>query len=216
MQTELGILGASNVVNGVVLWQFNIPVGNDNDDVEPSGEVDVFQSLGVSAVAYPKTEEGYAEGVGIRDCGGKALVCIGARDTRNAKLVGKMSAGDTTLHSTGPGSVAQCFLKHQKKQAGLATDDADGKSMMLLLDGKNKKVQLAARGAMVQIDEKGDISIVNKSGAGILIAGKKITLLGELSLPGMTPGMSLVQALPAPQGPGPLTNPLSPVLGVSK
>jgi hypothetical protein len=217
MEAEIGILGASSLVNGNALWQFNIPISNDNDDVEPSGEVDSIQSLGVTSLPFPKDNDGYAEGVGLRDCGGKSLVCIGGRDTRNAELVGKMGPGDTTLHSTGPGSVAQCFLKHKKKQAGLATDDVDGKSMMFLLDGKNKKMQLTARKAMFEFAPNGDISLVNAEGAGILIQGSKIVILGDLSLPGMQPGMALVQAAPVPQPAGPLVvGQLLPVLGVSK
>jgi hypothetical protein len=216
MEAEIGILGASSVTLGVATWQFNIAISNDNDDVEPCGEVDSIQSLGVTSLPFPKDDDGYAEGVGLRDCGGKSLVCIGGRDTRNAKLVGKMGPGDTTLHSTGPGSVAQCFLKHKKKQAGLATDDVDGKSMMFLLDGKNKKMQLTARKAMLEFAPNGDISLVNAEGAGILIQGGKIVILGDLSLSGMQPGMALMQGLPKPEGPGPLSGTLSPVLGVSK
>jgi hypothetical protein len=215
MEAEIGILGASSLVNGNALWQFNIPISNDNDDVEPGGEVDSIQSLGVTSLPFPKDDDGYAEGVGLRDCGGKSLVCIGGRDTRNAKLVGKMGPGDTTVHSTGPGSVAQCFLKHKKKQAGLATDDVDGKSMMFLLDGKNKKMQLTARKAMLEFAPNGDISLVNAEGAGILIQGGKIVILGDLSLPGMLPGMALMQG-PTIGYPSAPAGKLDPVLGVSK
>ncbi len=215
MEAEIGILGSAALVDGVPTWQVNVAVSNDNDDVEPCGEVDVFQALGLTALPQGKTDEGYAEAVFLRDCGGRDVVCVGARDTRNAGLVGRMSPGDTTIHSTGPGSVAQCFLKHAKKQAGLATDDADNKTMMFLLDGKNKKVQLAGRGAMLQIDERGDFAIVNKQGVGLLIQGNKVVILGDLSLPGMTPGMAIMQGLPAGQTPA-APVPLTPVLGVSK
>jgi hypothetical protein len=218
MSADIVTLGAASIsAAGIITWQAAVEIGNDNDDVEPFGQPDVIQSLGVASLPYPKDNEGRAEGLILRDCGGKDGVCIGARDTRNAKLVGKMGPGDTTLHSTGPGSVAQCFLKHKKKQAGLATDDVDGKSMMFLLDGKNKKAQLAARGAIVEIAPNGDISIINKQGTGILIQGGKIVILGELSLPGMTPGMALVQGAPIPQPPGPIAaGQFTPVLGVSK
>jgi hypothetical protein len=217
MEAEIGILGSFSLVAGVPLWQFNIPVGNDNDDVEPAGEVDAIQSLGHSSVPYPKTDDGYAEGLGLRDCGGKSLVCVGGRDTRNASIVGKLKPGDTSVHATGPGATAQCFLKNTNKQAGLAVDDRDGKSMMFLLDGKNKKMQLTARKAMLEYAPNGDISLINAQGAGILIQGGKIVILGDLSLPGMTPGMALMQALAIPQPAGPLAaGQLTPVPGVSK
>lgn len=212
---DIGILGQSAIANGVITWQVNVPVGNDNEDVEPCGEVDVMQGLGLASMPFPKTAEGYAEALMLRDCGGKDVVCVGARDTRNAELVGKMKPGDTTLHSTGPGSVAQCFLKHEKKQAGLATDDVTGKTMMFLLDGKNKKAQLTARGAMIQIDEDGSILIVEKGGAGIKLQDGKIFILGDLVLPGMTPGFVLAQMAPAGQPPGPAAVLLTPLKGVS-
>lgn len=33
---------------------------------------------------------------------GQTAVCVGARDTRDATLVGKIKPGDAVLHSTGP------------------------------------------------------------------------------------------------------------------
>lgn len=215
MEADIGLLGASAIVNGVVTWQVNVAVGNDNDDVEPSGNVDVLQSLGVSSLPYPKDDDGYAEATMLRDIAGRAVVCIGGRDTRNAKLVGKLKPGDTTLHSTGPGSVAQCFLKHEKKQAGLATEDADGKSMILVLDGKNKRIQITARGAAIQIDDDGSITLASKGGAGIKL-DNKINFLGTVSLPGMTPGMALMQGPPSGSPGGPASAPMFPVMSVGK
>jgi len=212
VSAEIGILGAAQVTAGVVTWQVNVAIGNDNDDVEP-GSGDVFQGLGLTSLASPKDDEGYAECVFLRDVGGKPQVCIGARDTRNAKLVGRMQPGDTTLHSTGPGSVAQCFLKHSKKQAGLATDDVDGKSMLFLLDGKNKKAQLTARGAMIQIDEDGSVAITEKGGAGLILRDGKISIIGDLSLPGLT-GFLMQCTSPASPG-GSAAAPMTAVKGVS-
>jgi len=66
MEADIGILGASSAKGGVALWQFNVAVGNDNDDVEPSGEVDVIQSLGITSLPFPKDASGHAEGLGKR------------------------------------------------------------------------------------------------------------------------------------------------------
>lgn len=213
-RVDIAVLGASRVVNGSCVWQSNVPVANDVDDVEPFGELKVYQGLGLSSLPFPKDETGHAEGCFVEDVGGNNAVCIGGRDTRNAALVGKLKPGDTTLHSTGPGSVAQCFLKHEKKQAGLATEDVNGKSMIFLLDGKNKKGQWAARGAIIEIGEDGAITLTAKGGAGLRI-DDKIYLLGDLSLPGMNPGMVLMQGSPAGQTP-PTPTLLMPVLGVGK
>ncbi|HTJ17833.1 MAG TPA: hypothetical protein VL494_13730 [Steroidobacteraceae bacterium] len=216
MTADIGILGASKVVAGVVTWQVNVAVGNDNDDVEPGGEVDVFQTLGVSSVPYPKTSDGYAEGLFFRDCGGKSVVCFAGRDTRDAGFTGKLRPGDTTIHATGPKASAQCFLKNEKKQAGLAVDDAEGKSMLFLLDGKNKKAQIAARGAMIQIGDDGSISLIDKSGAGLVISNGKVRIVGNLSLPGMTPGLCLMQGPPTGSPGGSLAIAMTAVQNASK
>jgi hypothetical protein len=212
---DIAVLGASKVVDGVPVWQANVPVANDVDDVEPFGEIDAIQSLGHTALPYPADSTGHAEGLFATGVAGRDAVCFGARDTRNAGLVGKMKPGDTTLHSTGPGSVAQCFLKHEKKQAGLATEDADGKTMLFMLDGKNKKAQLAARGAMIEIGKDGSITFTAKGGASIKL-DDKIYLLGPLSLSGMTPGFALMQgpATGSPGGGGAV--PMTPVMSVGK
>lgn len=210
---DIGILGASKITAGVVTWQVTIAVGNDNNDVEPFGEPDVFQSLGIDSVPFPKTEEGYAECLVLRDIGGKDAVCIGARDTRNNAFIGRMKPGDTSVHATGPAATAQCFLKNANKQAGLTVDDADKKSMMFLLDGKNKKSQWTARGAIFQIAEDGSIAITEKGGAGMIFRDGKIFVVGALVLPGMKPGQVLAQMLPAGQPPGGAVAML-PVMGV--
>ena len=214
MDADIGILGASNATAGVVTWQTNVAVTNNDDDVEPGGEIDVIQGLGLSSLPMPKDASGYAEAVFIRDCGGKDQVCIGGRDTRNAALVGKLKPGDTTLHSTGPGSVAQVFCKHEKKQCGLATDDVDKKSMLFLLDGKNKKAQLVARGAVIEIGEDGAITFTAKGGASLRL-DDKIYVIGDLSLPGMTPGLALMQGPPIGYPTAP-AGPLVPVQSVGK
>jgi hypothetical protein len=214
MSADIVTLGAASIsAGGIITWQAAVEIGNDNDDVEPFGQPDVIQSLGVASLPYPKDNEGRAEGLILRDCGGKDGVCIGARDTRNARLVGKMGPGDTTLHSTGPGSVAQCFLKHKKKQAGLATDDVDGKSMMFLLDGKNKKSQWTARGAGIQFLSDGAISITEKGGAGFILRGGKIFVMGTLVLPGLKGYLMQCVSPSSPAGPAALA--MTAVLGVS-
>lgn len=213
MSGDIVTLGAASITAGVITWQAVVPIGNDNDDVEPFGQPDVFQSLGVMAIPYPKTDEGRAEGLILRDCGGKDAVCIGARDTRNSAFVGKMKPGDTSLIATGPGATAQCFLKNEKKQAGLAVDDADGKTMLFLLDGKNKKAQWSARGAMIQIDTDGSISFTEKGGAGLLLKGGKVFVIGDFVLPGLK-GYLMQCALPA-SGAGAGAVAMTAVLGVS-
>lgn len=213
MQADIAVGGASSLKEGVPQWQASIPVGDETSDVDPFGEIQVFQALGIDSLPFAADESGKAELVILRDCGGRSAVCIGARETRNADFIGKMSPGDTSVHATGPKATAQCFLKNTKKQAGLAVDDAQSKTMLFLLDGKNKKAQWTARGAMIEITVEGDIVFTSKGGASLLLSDK-VYVLGDLSLPGMTPGMALMQgpAVGDPTG----VSPLLPVQGVGK
>ncbi len=213
---DICVLGTAKVVKGVTLWQGVIPVGNEIDDVESFGEAPVFQALGVSALPYPKDENGYAEAMAFRNVGGRSIVYGGARDTRSAAIVGKMEAGDTVVHSTDPSQSSQLQLKGKKRQAALTTKSSKGKTMMLILDGKNDKGQWTCNGAMIEIDPVGDISIVGKGGAGLLFQGNNVFVLGNLKLPGMVPGQVLLQGLPKPEGPGVLVGTITPVLGVGR
>jgi hypothetical protein len=213
MSADIVTLGAASISKaGVVTWQAKVPVGNDNQDAEPFGEPDVFQSLGVDSIPYPTTEDGRAEGLILRDVGGKDAVCVGARDTRNNAFIGRMKPGDTTVHATGPKATAQCFLKNSSKQAGIAVDDADKKSMLFLLDGKNKKAQLTARGAMIEIDAEGRIILTGKGGASIII-DKKITFVGDIVIPGLKGFLMQCVAPASPAGPAALA--MTAVQGVS-
>lgn len=215
--TEIRVttLGASKVVDGVPVWQTNAPVGDETTDVDPLGDSDVMQALGLAAMPYPADASGFGQAIVVQGVEGFVGVVIGARDTRNASIVGKLKPGDVTLHTTGPGSVAQCFLKHEKKQAGFATEDANGKTILFLLDGKNRKGQWSQNGAMIEIGPDGSITFTAKGGASLVLSDK-VYVVGELSLPGMLPNMALMQGPPtgSPGGAGAL--PLFPVQAVGK
>lgn len=212
---DIAILGASKLSeDGAPMWQAVVPITDDTNDVEPMGEADVFQALGVSSRPWQKDANGYAEAVFARNCGGRVAVCLGGRDTRSAKIVGNLKPGDTVIHSTGPEQAAQLQLKESKRQAVLATKDTRGRTMALVLDGKNDKFQIAVLGAMIEIDKNGDMSFTNAQGAGFMIQGGKFHVLAELSLQGMQPGLALMQGPPTGDPSG--TAPLFPVLGVSK
>ncbi len=195
---DIVILGVHKAIKGIVSWQGIIPVGNEDDDVESLGEAPVFQCLGVSSMAWPKDATGYAEGIGVRNCGGYDFVWLGARDTRSATIVGNLKPGDTVVHSTGPNQAAQLQLKEEKKQAVLVTKDSRNRTMALVLDGKTDMAGIFACGGCITFDENGDWSIVSSGGAAIKSQGSKVMILAELSLPGMEPGMALAQMYPVP------------------
>jgi hypothetical protein len=209
-------LGASSIdpEAGTTKWQALTDANNPK--AENLGEVEVFQSLGMTARPYPADANGAAEGVGLRNCGGRSLVCIAARDARTAKVAAGLKPGDVCLHSTGPKQSSQIRCLEEKRQVVAATKDSSDNAIMVVLDGKNDKLQVTARGAMFEMDKSGDISIVNASGTGILIQGSKIFILGELSLPGMTPSMYLMQGPVAGSPGGGAAAPMTAVKGVSK
>jgi hypothetical protein len=213
---DITVLGASKVTGGVASVQAVVPLTNEIDDVEPFGDVDLFQGLGITALPYPADASGSAEGVILRNCGGRDAVCIGGRDTRSAAIVGNMKPGDTVVHSTGPAQAAQLQLKEEKRQAVLATKDSRKQTVAIVLDGKNDHIQIAGFGAAVQLDKNGNISMFNASGAGIVIDGDNVTISGNLKLPGMLPGLCLMQGPPTGSPGGPTSVPMQAVQNVGK
>lgn len=180
---------------GAALWEAYVPVGDDDTDVEPFGAIEVFQSLGVSSRPWRKDANGFVEGVVLRHCGGKTAVCIGARDTRTAKIVGNLAEGDTVVHSTGPQQAAQLQLKEAKRQAVLASKDTRGKSMALVLDGKNDKFQIVVFGHIFEMTRE-TISLVHRNGHGIVLSPSGVHTLGTTTLGGLTPVAPVVGCTP--------------------
>jgi hypothetical protein len=219
MDGEIFTLGASSLdeSTGAAKWQSVVPITSEEGDTENLGETDVFQSLGVTSRPYPKDETGYAEGFGLRNCAGRSLVCVGGRDTRSAKIAAGLKPGDVCLHSTGPQQASQVRCTEEKRQVILASKDSKKRSMMLVIDGKNDKIQIAAMGAMIEIDPTGDVSIANGGGASILLQGADIYMNGTVHLPGMKPGHALMMG-PLTGTPNTLSTPipLFPVLAIGK
>jgi hypothetical protein len=212
------ILGAAHVTkDGVPLVQAVVPVGNDNDDVESFGECEIMQCLGVTSLPSPKTKAGYAEGLAMEGVSGRDAVIVGARDVRTAKIVGKMKAGDTVVHSTGPNMCSQLQLKEEKRQAVLATKNTEGFDLMVLLDGKKDECQLIAGGNVIKMSKDG-ISLIDSSGkGGIQIQDGVVRIIGELVLPGLSPnpGFKLMMGPPTGSPGGPASLPLMAVKGVT-
>jgi len=198
-ELEIVQLGASSLKDGAARWQCSTPA-NDNDGLESYGEIPVYQGLGLTSLPVAKDDKGCAEGVYAKGIGSKKGILIGGRDTRS-KVVGKMDPGDTVAHSTDAEETAQVRLQGKKKSASIVVKGADGKHLMVLVDGKNGKIQVMAKGACIEIDDNGDISLLGKGGAGILIQGGDVCINGNLKLPGMPPGMFIMCA--------PMTGPIT-------
>lgn len=217
IEVEVAIGGASKVGStGAILWQPSSPLTDSESDVESHGESQVYQSLGLSSMNWPKDGNGYAELLIAKGVPGLNAICLGGRDTRSAKIVGKMKPGDTVLHSTGPNQAAQVQLKEEKRQAVLITEDADGFNQMVLLDGKNKKLQILANGAAFEMDKDGGVSLFDSTGkAGIVAKNGKLSLLGNLVIGNGQNPMSLMAGPPTGSPGGPASVPLVAVKGIT-
>jgi len=214
MELDIAILGASHVnKDGVPVVQASIGVKNETDDVEPFGEIDVYQAGGVTSLPFGAGPGGHAEGLIARDVGGRDAVLLGWRDTRTAAIVGKMKPGDTVIHSTGPNQAAQLQLKEEKRQAALVSEDSAGKTMMIMLDGKGDRVQITARGSIIQIDGDGNIAIV--SAGDLILSGKTVSIQGQIILGGATPNPAMrIMTAPAPSPGGAGALPMVPAPGI--
>ena len=154
-ELDIAILGASKLgANGAPLWSPVLAVGNDNDDVEGFGDCQVFQGLGHYAMPWPKDENGYAQAVIARNVGGRDAIVLGATDTRVANIAGKLKPGDNVFASIGPNQAAQLQLKEEKRQAALLTEDVEGFTQLIMLDGKARKLQIMGQRGHVR-DEQG-------------------------------------------------------------
>ncbi len=214
---EIVRLGASEQSSATKAmgWQSINPITGDSD-FEDFGVIDVMQALGVTSAVWPADESGWAEGLLLRGAGNRNGIIAGARDTRTAAALGTVRPGDTILHSTGPEQAAQVQCKESKRQVVCYTKDSEGTGMVVMLDGKNDKYQVLVRGAMIEIDPVGDVSIVNGGGASILMQGSHIFFGGTCHFPGIPPGLVLMAGPPTGSPAGIASVPLLPVNGVGK
>lgn len=215
MDADIVQLGAATLVNGVPTWQASTPVGDSTSDVEPLGNVDSFQALGFDSMPAAADGDGYAEAAVLRGCGGLIAICVGGRDTRNADIKGKLGPGDSCMYATGPGAVSQVQCKAKKRQVVLATKDSKDRTISVVIDGKNDKIQITGLGAMIEVDPDGNISIINKSGKGLLIQEDGVHIRGAMHLGGLRPGFALMQAPQSGSPGGAGAVPMFPVAGVS-
>ena len=196
---DIVILDALEIdaASGVPLAKASQPATGD-DDVESFGDIPMMQALGLSSAPYPKDANGACEAAILKSIGGRDAVCVGARDTRTASIVGNLKPGDTVLHSTGPQQAAQLQLKEEKRQSVLVTKGTDGKQIMFSLDGKNDKVTIAAFGGVFEMT-KDSLSMLHPSGSsGIVISADGVQVIGKL-MTGSTPipGLSIAMGSPA-------------------
>lgn len=175
--------------------QATVPITGP-DDYENFGEVASYQTLGVTTLPFPPNAEGHAEGIIMRDVGGFNGAVVGARDERCAEVVASMRAGDTVLHATDPDAKAQIRC-HADRRVAAVTEDSEKKTMMILLDGKEDKIQISAFGGIIELTKDSLSLVAPGSKASITLSGDQITILGKLQLGGIAPTHAVMCADPA-------------------
>lgn len=183
----------SRTSGGKVVVEAYVPSGPDPDDVEPLGELDLVQSLGMTARPHAEDASGSAEALVVRGAGGRRGIAFALQDNRYSAVADGLEPGDVVFHSVGPQKSAQVRLSDKKRRVTLATKGSNGKDVVFDINGDGDKLAIAGFGGTIQISSKGIVLAFGST--AILIDGSKIRFLGEVSLPGMTPGMSLLQGL---------------------
>lgn len=201
---DVVVLGATELVDGVPVVQARVALSALETDSEDFGRVDVMQGLGLTSAPWPADASGHAEAVVLRKVGGHEAVCVGARDTRTARIVGNLKPGDTVLHSTGPGQSAQLQLKESTRQAVLVTKGSDGKQVLVSLDGTADKVTIAAFGHVFEMSVANGICLIDSTGkGGLIIKDGIVSLFGVVVLGGRTPTVPVISGTSPPGVPTP-------------
>lgn len=216
MELNLVTLGATKLVNGVPVVQASSALTNGAEDLDDYGGVEMISQLGVSAVAAEADENGQAQGIVCEGLAGSNAVCIGGIDRRNAAVYGNLGRGDTAVYATGPKGVSQCLLKAEKRQAILATKGTDDTQILIVLDGKNDKLQLALFGMILEGSNKDGWSLFDKTGKGFHLNDGVLHVTAEIHYGGLVPSpFRLMMGPPTGSPGGPASVPLVAVPGVS-
>ena len=209
-------LGAATVRNGVLYVRCKGGAVDEDGTAPDYGDAPMMCALGVTAVPFPPTIEGAAEGVCSRDVPGLNGVIGLARDVRTANIAGKLQPGDTCVYSTGPLQAAILLLKEATRTAALIVKAKSGKNSMFVLDGDAEEVQLTHAGAIFKFQKNGDVICCGAGGAGFLIEGGNFHILGNPVLgAGNPPGFCIALCPPSGSPGGPASTPLLPMMGVT-
>ena len=191
--SDLVDLGAAKLdpkTNALLVQAKTGPCGSDPDDAPDLGDAPVMCALGVTALPWPSNDNGRAQGIKL-DVSGTNGVIVAARDTRAAKVVAEMSAGESCLHSTGPDFDSRFFAKDQVAAIVVGDD------MAFSMDRKEKQVTISAFGCHFEISEENGLLLMG-NGAMLQIKGGMITLTGQIVLGGRTPVMPMLMGQGGP------------------
>lgn len=172
------------------------PVGEEGDAPD-YGQAPIICALGHFAMPFPANENGSAEGLVARDIAGLDGAVVSIRDVRASDAVGKMKPGDVVISTTGDQHAACTHWKEAERQVAHISRDSQGRTMLVLLDGQNDKVQITALGAHIEIDPQGNISLTSAGGNGIIIDSEGVHVIGKLTCGTAVPGLSVALCTPA-------------------
>jgi hypothetical protein len=171
-----------------------------------------MQGLGITAVPWEADKSGSAQGIACTEIPGIGAVIVGACDTRTSAIYGKLEAGDTCVHSTGPSQAAQVVLKEKKKQACVLSKDLSDNTIGLLVDGINERIQLLGFKLLFQFSREDGV-MIGDGGANIMIKDGVGMLVGTWIFGGTTPIGPVCGCATAATPPGPAT-PGVPIAGI--
>lgn len=183
MNFELVDLGASELdERSGVVWSQCKGAPIDENDAPDFGKAPLMAALGVAARPAPANDKGSAQGVAVDGLGGIDGAVIAAHDPRAAKVYGEISAGETAVFATGDGFDSRALCKEQLFAIVVGDD------YVVTVDRKNKSINIACPGGMIQVSAKTGITLCDSSGNGSLrLDGGTSALLGQVILGGGKP-----------------------------
>lgn len=169
------------------------PIEGDSD-FENFGQTAYYGPIGLTSLPYQANDDGYCEGLVVRDVAGLNGALVGYRDDRSATIYGQLSPGDTCVHSTGPNKAAQLLLKEERKVAALITKDSNGKDIGISIDGTDNSITIFGFDCAIKLSSEG---IFLATGANCLSLKSDGTFhanfgKGILGGDGITPGLPIV------------------------
>lgn len=191
------------------------PLSKHPNHAKSYDDVPVMSQLGVTAMPYPATDDGAAQGLMCRNISGAQGILVGARDTRTAAITKALAPGDTCLHSTGPNQAAQVQLKEKQRISALLSKDADGNDIGVVIDGVAGTITFTVAGAVFQMGKDG-IKMATDSNAFVtLTSDGKAQIAGSQTLLGPQPKQPVqIGALPViASGPGAPSGACAPSVG---
>lgn len=189
----------STADNGVV----RIKVGDAASNEGYSADCGVWGVGGFVSRPDLPSAAGACEVLTVTD--GNERRVIGTRDKRHAPKVGTLEEGDRAIVGSSP---ARLFVKAGKKSVVLYTEDDDGSSMLINVEGESGKIQII-HGGGASFEMSKDTIVLSAGGSSLEIGPKGISAIGaHIGLNAMGINLGIIGA----QGESPPMAPLSSVM----